>query len=86
MIWGAISKGFRSKLIVIHGSVDTKKYEEVLHESRIFEEADLKYGINNWWDQHDGASAHFSKKMQKFIRVEQTFYGVGLQTHQALIP
>jgi hypothetical protein len=60
MVWGAVGKGFKSKLVLIKGSINTDTYIQILQD--FFKEADAKLGYRKWVFVQDGASCHTSQK------------------------
>jgi transposase len=60
MVWGAVGKGFKSKLVFIKGNVNTDTYIQILQD--FFKEADEKLGYRKWVFVQDGASCHTSQK------------------------
>jgi hypothetical protein len=60
MVWGAIGKGFKSKLVVIDGTVNTDTYLQVL--KKFYKDADEKIGPRKWVFVQDGAACHTSQK------------------------
>ena len=68
MVFGAISKGFKSKLIFIEKSVDSSEYVRTLCASKVFELADSIIGKGKYVFMQDGAPAHKSKNVIKWLR------------------
>mgnify|MGYP002476333224 CR=1 FL=1 len=65
MIFAGVGKNFKSKLIIIHGTLDANEYQNVLSESKIL--VYFKDDENNDLIlQQDGASCHASSVL--FIR------------------
>jgi transposase len=58
IVWAAIGKGWRSPLIIIHGTLNADGYINMLKENRIIEKLDERYGNNGFHFQYDGAPAH----------------------------
>ena len=62
MVWGAIGKGFRSKLVMCSNSEDSEEYVQILEKSDLISEADKVYGQGCWCLVQDGASCHRSRR------------------------
>jgi hypothetical protein len=61
MVFGAIGKGFRSKLCFPDGSVTSWSYLRMLEEEEIISSMDARYGKGGYVFQQDGAPAHTSR-------------------------
>ena len=68
MFWGAIGKGYKSKLIVCSNCVDSKEYFSILIKSGLFQTCDMKYGKYGWCFMQDGAPSHTSKETENFLK------------------
>lgn len=66
MCWGAVSMRFKSKLMVVEGSMTAAKYIETLRP--FFEEDASKTERKRLVFQQDGASSHTAKVTQAFFR------------------
>ena len=56
MIWAAIGKNYKSKLVFIDNSINQERYREVIKESGIFNELDEKRRKWKYIFQQDGAT------------------------------
>jgi hypothetical protein len=61
MVWGAISKGWRSPLVVITGNLNSQGYIDLLDENKIFQQLDDHFGKKQYYFEQDGAPPHRSK-------------------------
>ena len=61
MVWGAIGLGWKSPLVVIKGTLNSKGYIDFLEHHKIIEKMNQKYGERNFHFQQDGAPPHKSK-------------------------
>ena len=72
MIWGAIGKNFKSKLIFLDGPVTSETYIfDVIVGSNVLNEADSVYGPGGWLLQQDNAKPHVAKDTHLLL----TFFG-----------
>ena len=62
MVWGAIGKGLRSKLVMCSNSEDATEYTQILLKSDVISEANRVYGRGRWCLVQDGAPCHRSKQ------------------------
>lgn len=61
MIWGGIGYNFKSKLIFIDQNVDSFYYvDSVIIGSNVINDADERWGINQWVLQQDNARPHIA--------------------------
>jgi hypothetical protein len=60
MVWAAIGRGYKSKLVFIQGNLDSQRYVEMLNGEGIFEDMKTHLG-ENFHFQQDGAPAHRSR-------------------------
>lgn len=68
MVWGSIGWNFRSELIFIDFSVNTKNYiDKIILESNFVEDADRCWGVGNWYFQQDNAPAHRSAETRAVL-------------------
>lgn len=67
MIWAAIGKDVKSKLIFIDKSINEDRYKEVLDESMILNELSSKTGQWKYFFQQDGATCHMKKYIFNYI-------------------
>jgi transposase len=68
LVWGAVEYNFKSKLVVIDGSIDSESYAiDVILESNIVDEANYHFGTRNWHFQLDNATPHVSFDSMEFL-------------------
>lgn len=67
LIWAAISRDFKSKLIFIDKSVNDERYKKMLIDSKIFKELDIEIGQWEYYFQQDGATCHWTPKVMSYI-------------------
>jgi hypothetical protein len=67
MIFGVIGPNYKSKLIVVEGTINTEKYIQSLTGLGTFEELDRLHGALNWIFQQDGAPRHTSQMLVDWI-------------------
>lgn len=60
MIYGAISKNYKSKLVIVDGNIDSTKYQENIRKSEMIEDMNDKYGRGKWIFMQDGDRCHTS--------------------------
>ena len=60
MIYGAIGVDYKSKLVVVDGSINSDKYQDNIIESGMIEDMDELRGKGNWIFMQDGARCHTS--------------------------
>jgi hypothetical protein len=58
MVFGAIGKGYKSKLFIIEGSLNQGRCLAMLEEIHLIDECDALFGRGNWRFMQDGASCH----------------------------
>jgi hypothetical protein len=58
MIWGAISQGFRTKLLRCPERVDAISYMQMLADGQVFYQCIQKFGPAGFYWQQDNAPAH----------------------------
>ena len=68
MVFGAISKGFKSDLVFCENSIGSSEYVRILSESKLFEKADATLGSGKYVFMQDGAPAHTAKNVVKWLR------------------
>ena len=71
MVWGAIGRGFRSKLVMCSNSEGTAEYLQILENSDLISEADRIYGRGRWYFLQDGAPCHQSKQTMEWFNDNQ---------------
>lgn len=62
MVWGAIARAFRSKLVLCSNSENSAEYTQILTKSDVILKANEVYGIGGWCLVQDGAACHHSKQ------------------------
>ena len=67
MVWGCISKGFKSDLLRIEGKLDANSYQKVLSENKVIEKLDNRFGKFGYVFKQDGASPHRAKSTTLFL-------------------
>jgi hypothetical protein len=67
MRWGAIGKGYKSRLNFVEGTLNAKKYRQMLKNDCIFETICAAKSGNTVHFQQDGASCHTAKQTIEFI-------------------
>ena len=76
MVWAAIGKGFKSKLIFPKGKIDGDAYRKMLDSSNIFNDADQILGKYKYIFQQDGAPSHSTKETYEHIeKSARVLYG-----------
>ena len=68
MIWGSIGKNYKSPLIIIKGTLDSKKYIDLLKESNVIQDIQRMSETEPYLYMHDGASCHSATQTMEFIR------------------
>ena len=68
MVWGAIGPDFKSNLVFCDNSVTQSEYIDILKRSRLFEEADARWGKGGYLFQQDGATAHTALRTRLWLR------------------
>ena len=67
LIWGAVGKGFKSKLVLIDKSVNSEMYShEILDRSGFIDEAKTDFN-GKFLFQQDNARAHVSRYTKRFM-------------------
>jgi transposase len=73
MVWGAIGKGFKSKLIVVKGTLNAERYQLMLRDNGVINDMVSHFGDRQGFFQQDGAPAHTAKSsvsmLQELIRL-----------------
>jgi transposase len=67
MIFAVVGIGYKSKLLLVDGSIDTDKYIENLNELNFIEDLNQLHGVLQWVFQQDGATCHTSEKAMEWI-------------------
>lgn len=68
MVWGAINYNFRSRLLIIHGNLNARRYvDEILRPELV---PLLRRQRNPMLFQHDNARPHTARLTQDFLRQE----------------
>lgn len=68
MCFGAIGIGFKSKLVVCRGTVNSDSYLANLMESGAIAEMDRRHGQFKWLLMEDGATCHTSRQTMEWMR------------------
>ncbi len=68
MIFAAIGKDYKSKLVIVEGSIDNEKYIENIKQSGLIDDLDNTLGRGNWIYMQDGATSHTSKSTVKWLK------------------
>ena len=58
MVWGAIGKGLRNKLVMRSNSEDATEYTQILLKSDVISEANMVYGRGRWCLVQNGEPCH----------------------------
>jgi hypothetical protein len=67
MFFAVIGIGYKSRLLVIPGSIDAERYMENCRNLNFIEEMDGKHGQYQWAFQQDGAPAHTARKTMDWL-------------------
>ena len=67
MVWGAIGKDFKSKLIICPKSVNSYEYQKIIKDSQIVDILNQQHGEGNWYFMQDGAKPHVSHQTLLFL-------------------
>jgi transposase len=71
MVWGAIGWNYKSKLIVVVGTLNGKRYRKMLKDNGVFDDMRAHFAQNEdgrpGYFQQDGAPAHRAKKTMKCL-------------------
>ena len=70
MIFGAIGVDFKSNLIFVEGTIDSKKYKQNIIDSAIIETLDEEKGRGNWIFMQDGACCHTSSDTLNWLKTK----------------
>lgn len=73
MVFEAIGVGFKSKLVIVDGTVDELEYRKIFNQSGICEKLDPVYGAGGFFFMQDGAPAHSCKTTKLFLKKRTTF-------------
>lgn len=73
MLFGAIGKNYKSKLVVCNSSINDLEYRNILNRSEIFTELNFKRGEGNYIYMQDGAPAHKSALSKLFLKKKCNF-------------
>ena len=68
MVFGAIGKNFKSKLVICSGNVDAVEYRSLIEKSELITTCDAMYGAGNYYFMQDGAPAHSSALATLFLQ------------------
>lgn len=67
MIFGVIGVGYKSKLLIVEGSINAQRYIQNCEEINFIEELDEKYGFLNWVFMQDGATCHTAESSLEYL-------------------
>jgi transposase len=71
MVWEAIGWNYKSKLIIVEGTLNAKRYWDVLKNNEVIGDMRTHFAENEsgrtGWFQQDGAPAHRAKKPQNML-------------------
>lgn len=73
MIYGAIGLNYKSKLVIVKGSIDSRCYQKNILDSEMINDLDELYGRENWIFQQDGARCHTSKETIQWLKSKCLF-------------
>ena len=73
MIYGAIGHNYKSQIVIVHGSIDSYKYQENILRSGMINDLDSNLGKGSWIFQQDGASSNTSIKTRNWLRSKCRF-------------
>ena len=71
MVWGAISREFRTRLISCSNHIDAREYVNVLKESELVTKMNELRGQGQWAFMQDGAPCHSSNFTMEFLQREK---------------
>jgi transposase len=67
MVWGAIGWNYKSQLIIVQGTLNALRYQDMLGSNNVIEGILHQFGRRNVWFQQDGAPAHRAKSTMKWL-------------------
>ena len=67
MVFAVIGVNFKSKLLIVEGSIDSDRYIQNLEELNFYDELDKIHGTFNWVFMQDGARCHTCQKTLDYI-------------------
>jgi transposase len=62
MVFAVIGVGYKSKLLIVDGTINTQKYIENCHNLGFIHDLDQKHGCFGWTFQQDDAPCHMSQE------------------------
>ena len=68
MCFAAIGVGFKSRLVVCKGAVNSREYIRCLEECGVRQAMDSKHGAFRWFLMQDGAPSHTCQETMKWLR------------------
>lgn len=68
MFFGGIGIGWKSRLVLCRGTVDSKAYIANLQESGLVDEMNARYDPFRWLLMQDGATSHTSRETMDWLR------------------
>lgn len=73
MIFAVIGRNYKSKLVLVEGSIDSEKYIENIKQSGLISDLDSTLGRGNWIFMQDGATSHTSKTTVQWLQSQCKF-------------
>jgi hypothetical protein len=67
MVFAVIGVGYKSKLLIVDGTIDSHKYIDNLVDLNVIPELDEKHGAFEWIFQRDGAPCHTSEISMEWL-------------------
>lgn len=67
MVWGAIGRNYKSKLIFLKEKVTAEYYQQFLEENHVFEDMKNNYGEETFIFMQDGATCHTTDDNIEYI-------------------
>jgi transposase len=70
MVWGAIGKEYKSRMIIVEGTLNAERYQNMLRDNGIIDDmvAHIALGERQGFFQQDGAPAHRAKSTTKLFQ------------------
>ena len=67
LIWAAIGRNYKSKLIFIDKSVNEERYKQLLKDSKVFTDLDNMQTQWHYFFQQDGAICHTTPMVMNYL-------------------
>jgi transposase len=67
MVWGAIGWNYKSKLIIVEGTLNAVRYQEMLKVNKVIQGIKQQFRRRTVYFQQDGAPAHRAKSTMKWL-------------------